>query len=121
MGVVKRQRLTGRGPRILWRDAGYGQTTALAGGPAPSRRQREGLVVSRSTQSDPGFGVVTCTRQPEMCNDGGAEFLAAPACLASLPRNHRAFAQGVRPGCGPTSKCLGKSLWLGPDLDYPRT
>jgi len=42
VGVIKWNRLVGKGPRTPWRDARSGQTTALAGGPAASLREHEG-------------------------------------------------------------------------------
>jgi len=72
VGVVKRLRPAGRGPRTPWRAGGSGQTTARAGGLATSRREREGrhrLVVSRSRQSDRGLWAVAYSREPEMHED----------------------------------------------------
>src|SRR5215472_8920194 len=56
VGVVKRHRPAGRKPWTPWRAGGSGQTTAQAGGPVTSRREREwerGLVVSWGRRSGP--------------------------------------------------------------------
>ncbi len=57
--LLQRQRAAGRGPRTPWRAGGCGQTTARAGGPVTSRREREeerGLVVSRGETQAAGAG-----------------------------------------------------------------
>jgi hypothetical protein len=70
---------------MAWRGTGYRQTTARAGGPATSRREREGgrgLVVSRGRQSGRRLGVVPCAPQREVGEDalvvdGGDQFRPA--------------------------------------------
>ena len=76
MRVVKPQRPAGRGLRTPWL---AGQTTAGAGGPATSRRERDGgrwVIVSRLRQSDRGLWALAYSREPEMredpVNDTGA-------------------------------------------------
>src|SRR5262249_32327250 len=78
VGVVKGQRRAGRGRWTLWRDAGYGERIAVAGGLAKSLRESEGkygLVVLRRRHGRRGLGCVSSSRHLEMredlSNDGG--------------------------------------------------
>ena len=70
--MVKLQRSNGEERRTPWRHAEYGQTSALAAGPATSLCEREGergLGISRGRHSGRGFGAGPCSRQLEMRED----------------------------------------------------
>jgi len=72
-------------------------------------------------RAPPAIGVPTALRPGSIFRNfwarifGGA-FHGWQACRAIT----RITPYGHPPSCAPTSKGLGKSLWLGPDLDYRR-
>jgi hypothetical protein len=104
-GVGNRRGRKAGDPRHHGVPAGSGQTTALAGGPGPSRRACEegrGLVVSQGRHSGRGLRTVPCARQLEVREDavkdggvveGGDQF--HPAGAARTAQDIRSKARRI--------------------------